>query len=109
MRDHKNDIHVFNEYHAVDKAIKRVIQRLIPENFYKSLASRLIEFSKVTSLAILIHLITEYAELDDDTIQDINKNMKTSITKETLSEGFVEQIERNQKLWRYNILTPQNN
>ena len=56
-------------------AIKRVIQRLIPAKLYKSLSSRLIGFSKVTSLAILTHLITKYAELDDDTIQDIDKNM----------------------------------
>ena len=70
---------------------------LIPETFYKSLLNRLIGFSKVTSLAILTHLITEYAELDDDTIQDIDKNMKTPNNREILFEEFVEQIEWNQE------------
>jgi len=97
VRDHKNDIHVFNKYHAVDKAVKRVIQRLIPEKFYKSLISRLIGFSKVTSLAILTHLISEYSELDDDTIQDIDKNMKITINGETLFEELIEQIKWNQE------------
>ena len=77
----------------MDKAIKRVIQRLIPAKFYESIASRLIGFSKVTSITILTHLITEYAELDDDTIQDIDDNMKTPINGEILFEEFLEQIE----------------
>ena len=33
VRDHKNNVRVFNEYHAVEKACKKVIQKLIPENF----------------------------------------------------------------------------
>ena len=65
---------------------------------YKSLASRLIGFSKVTCLTILTHLITEYAELDDDTVQETDKNMKTPINCDTLHEEFVEQIERNQEV-----------
>ena len=81
----------------VDNAVKRVIQRLIPERFYKSLASRLIGFSKVTSLAIIAHLITKYTKLNDDTIQNIDKNMETSINGETLVEEFVEYIECNQE------------
>jgi len=97
VRDHKNDVRVFNKYNAVDGVCKQVIHKLIPEKFYKSLASRLISFSKITCLQILTHLITEYAELDDDAIQDINKNMKTPINRETLFEEFVEQIEWNQE------------
>ena len=65
--------------------------------FYKSLASRLIGFSKITGLEILTHLITEYAELDDEAIQLIDKNMKTPINGETLFEDFIEQIEWNQE------------
>ena len=34
-----------------------------PEKNYKSLLRRIIEFAKVTSLKILAHLITKYAEL----------------------------------------------
>ena len=66
--DHKNNVCVFNEYNAVDQACKQVTHKLIPEKLYKSLASRLIGFSKITCLQILTHLITEYAELNDDAI-----------------------------------------
>lgn len=95
--DHKNDLRVFNEYHALEKACKKVIQELIPENFYKLLTSHLINFTKVTCLTILTHLSTEYAKLDDDVIQKINKNTKKPITGETLFEECVEQIEWNQE------------
>ena len=97
VRAHKNRMKEFQEYNAMDRAIKRVISKLIPEKFYKSLASRLIGFSKITGLEILTHLITEYAELDDEAIQLIDKNMKTPINGETLFEDFIEQIEWNQE------------
>ena len=76
---------------------KKVIRQLIPEKFYKSLSSRIIGFTKVTSLEILAHLITEYAELKEEYVQDINRKMKESISGETLSEEFSEQIEWNQE------------
>ena len=61
-REHKNKNKEFREYNAMDRACKQVISKLIPEKFYKSLASRLIGFSKITCLEILTHLITEYAK-----------------------------------------------
>ena len=59
---------LFNEYHAVNCACKKVISKLIPENFYKSLSSRIIDFAKVTILDILTHLISEYEELEEEDI-----------------------------------------
>ena len=59
---------LFNEYHAVNCACQKVISKLIPENFYKSLSSRIIDFVKVTILDILTHLISEYAELEEEDI-----------------------------------------
>ena len=53
-------------------------------------------FTKVTSLKILTHLITEYTELEDEDVHDINRKMKEPISGETLFEDFVEQIEWNQ-------------
>ena len=60
-RAHKHQVCIFNEYHSVDRACKKVISKLILEKFYKSLSSRIIGFAKVTSLEILTHLITKYA------------------------------------------------
>ena len=60
---------------------------------YKSLSSCSIVFAKVTSLKILIHLITEYAELEEEDGQDINRKMKEPISGKTLFKDFVKQIE----------------
>ena len=68
LRTHKHRVRLFNNYYAVDRACNKVISYLIPEKFYKSLSSRIIGFSKVTNLEILTHLITEYAELEEEDI-----------------------------------------
>ena len=88
---------MFNGYHTVDRACKKVIRKFIPEKLYKYLSSRIIGFAKVTSLKILTHLITEYAELEEEDVQDIDRKMKEPISGETLFEEFVKKIEWNQE------------
>ena len=46
MRTHKHEVHVFNKYHTVDRACRKVISPLIPEKYYKSPSSRIIGFRK---------------------------------------------------------------
>ena len=58
--------------------------------------SGIIGFAKVTSLEILRNLISEYAELEEEDIQEIDQKMKEPISGETLFKDFVEQIEWNQ-------------
>ena len=70
---------------------------MILEKFYKSLSSHIIGFAKVTSLEILTHLITKYAELEEEDVQDMNRKMKDPITGETLFEEFVDKIQWNQE------------
>ena len=60
VRTHKHQVRLFNKYHAVDRACKKLISKLVPEKFYKSLLSRIIGFANITSLKILTHPITEY-------------------------------------------------
>ena len=50
VRTHKHEVRLFNEYHAVNRACKKVVSELIPQKFYKSLLSRIIGYAKVTSL-----------------------------------------------------------
>ena len=95
VREHKNKAKEFRKYNTMDRACKQVINKLVPKKFNKSLASRLIRFSKITCLDILTNLITEYAELDNDAIQLIDRNMEALITGETLFEDFIKQIEWN--------------
>ena len=61
VRPQKHVVRLFNEYHTVDRACKKVISKLIPQKLYKSLLSRIIGFAKVTSLKILTRLISECA------------------------------------------------
>ena len=97
VRTQKHEVRLFKEYHAVDRACKKVISKLIPEKFYKSLSSGITGFAKVTSLKILTHLITEYAELEEEYIQEIDRKIKEPISGGTLCEEFIEQIEGNQE------------
>ena len=83
VRTHKHDVRLFNEYHAIGRACNKVISKLIPKKFYKSLSSRIIGFVNVTSLEILTHLISEYAELEEEDIQEIDRKIKEPISGET--------------------------
>ena len=97
VRTHKHEVSLFNEYHAVDHVCKKVISKLIPQKFYKYLSRHIIGLSKVTSLKILTHLISEYAEHKKMDIKEINRKIKEPISGKTLFKNFVEQIEWNQE------------
>ena len=97
VRTHKHEVRLFNEYHTVDRACKKVISKLIPQKFYKSLSFRIICYAKFTSLEIVTHLISEYAKLEEEDIQEIDQKIKEPISGETLFEEFVEKIEWNQE------------
>ena len=86
VRTHKHEVRLFNEYHAVDCACKKVISELILEKFYKYLSSRIIGFAKVTSLEILTHLISEYAEPEEEDIQGIDRKIKEPISRKLCSK-----------------------
>ena len=70
---------------------------MIPKKVYRSLLRRIIGFTKVTSLKILTHLITEYAELEEEDVQDMDRKMKEPISGENLFEEFVKKIQWNQE------------
>ena len=76
VRMHKHQVCLFNKYCAVNLACKKVISKFIPEKLYKSLSSLIIGFADITSLEILTHIITEYAELEEEDVQDIDRKMK---------------------------------
>ena len=55
--------------------------------------SGIIGYTKVTSLEIMTHLISEYAEIEEEDIQEINRKIKEHISGENLFKEFVEQTE----------------
>ena len=92
VRTYKHEVRLFNEYHAVNRVCKKITSKLIPEKYYKYLSSHIIGFAKVTNLQFLTHLITEYAKIEGEDVQDIDQKMKEPITGETLFEDFVEKL-----------------
>ena len=56
-----------------------------------------IGFATVASLEVLTHLIAEYAELEEEHLQDIDQKMKEPMLGETLFEEPIKKIEWNQE------------
>ena len=94
---HKHEVSLFNKYHSVYRARNKVISQLIPEKYYKSLSNRITSFTKVTFLQILTHLITKYAELEDDDIQEIDRRNEGTDFRQEHFEEFIEKIRWNQE------------
>ena len=94
---YKHEVRLFDKYHAVNRACKKFISKLIPQKIYKSLSIPIIGYVKITSLEIMTHLISEYAELEEEDIQEIDRKIKEPISGETPFKEFVEQIEWNQE------------
>ena len=84
---------MFNKYHSVDKACKKVIFTLIPEAYFWSFKKKYTSYVNVKCLDILSHLWTTYIVLQEFEVQEKYVRMKTPILDETLFEEFVEQIE----------------
>ena len=81
---------VFNEYHSVKKACKKVLFTLILEACFRSFKNKYTRYANVKCLDILSHLWTTYGVLQDCEVQENDVRMKQPISAETLFEEFVE-------------------
>ena len=97
IRTHKHGVCLFKKYHGFDLVCKKFISKLIPEKYYKSLSSHIIGFAKDTILQILTHVISKYADFEDDDLQEIDRNMKELISGETIFEEFLEKHKWNRE------------
>ena len=55
-RQHTEDMQVFNEYHSVNRACKKVIFTLIPEAYFQSFENKYTGYANVKCLEIISHL-----------------------------------------------------
>ena len=92
-RHHTENMRVFNDYHSVDKACKKVIFTQIPEAYFRSFKNKYTGYANVKCLDILSHLWNMYGVLQDCEVQENDVRMKKPISAETLFEEFVVQIE----------------
>ena len=67
---------VFNEYHSVDRACKKVIFTLIPEAYLRSFKNKYTRYANVKCLEILSHLWIMYGVLQDYEVQENYVKMK---------------------------------
>ena len=84
---------MFNEYHSVDRACKKVLCTLIPEAYFRSFKNKYTGYVNVQCLEILSHLWSTYGVLQDYEVQENDVRIKKPILAETLFEEFAEQIE----------------
>ena len=84
---------MFNKYHSVNKACKKVLFTLISEAYFRSFKNKYTGYANVNCLDILTHLWNRYGVLQDFEEQENDLRMKQPITAETLFDDFVEQIE----------------
>ena len=84
---------MFNEYHSVDRACKKVLCTLIPEAYFRSFKNKYTGYANVQCLEILSHLWSTYGVLQDYEVQENDVKMKTAISAEILFKDFFEKIE----------------
>ena len=82
-RQHTEDTRVFNEYHSVDRACKKVLCTLIPEAYFRSFKNKYTGYANVQCLKILSHLWSTYGVLQDYEVQENDVKMKKAISAET--------------------------
>ena len=97
IQTHTEKLRVWQEYKAVDRAIKRVIKTILPKVYFWTLQNRHTRCETTSILYFLIHLHATYDMLKDEYIQAIDTEMKAPINGETHFEYLVTQIEYNQE------------
>ena len=80
-RQHIEDMRVFNKYHSVDRACKKVLFTLIPEVYFRSFKNKYTGYANVKCLKILFHLWITYGVLQDHEEQENDVRMKNHLVR----------------------------
>ena len=75
-RQHIEDTRVFNKYHSVGRACKKVLCTLIPEAYFRSFKNKYTGYADVQCLEILTHLWSTFGVLQDYEVQENDVKMK---------------------------------
>jgi hypothetical protein len=63
IRNHQEQIRVFQRYHDTDRALLRALLEATPSTYIEALADPDVGFANVTTLDVLTHLLTTYGAL----------------------------------------------
>ena len=96
-REHAQNLGVWKTYTNTNKVCKQKLLSLVPEVYYRTLKKKYTAYAGVTCLTFLTHLHREYGRLTSQDIDNIDKRMKSQISRNTEFEAFVQQFEDGQE------------
>ena len=97
VRNHVEDLRVWQEYNDVDRVIKQVIKTIVTKVYFQTLCNRPTGYDTVGSLDNLTHLQATYGIPEDEYIQAIDMALETPINVEKNFREFFSHIKDNQE------------
>ena len=86
-REHTENLCAWKTYTDTNKACKQRLLGLVPEVYYRTLNKKYTAYAGVTCLTLITHLYSKYRRLTSQDIDDIDKGMKSPISRETEFEA----------------------
>ena len=84
---------LYKEYDATDKALKSLLLSAVDETYVRSLRDRFIGYANVTTLQMLTHLYTAYANISEGNLEGNDSRMKTDWDPNQPFEIWIDQID----------------
>ena len=81
------------QYDATDKALKQLLLSAVDDMFVRTLRHRHVGYANVTTLQLLTHLYSVYANINPVDLQENDRRMKTPYDPNLPIEALFDQIE----------------
>jgi hypothetical protein len=92
-REHKENLRIWQEYLATDKALKQQVLGAVQEMYYKTLRHRITGYTSVTTRQLLNHLYVTYGNITPADLANNDAKMKTPFDPSQPIEVLFDQIE----------------
>jgi hypothetical protein len=101
VRNHQEEVKVFNRYFDTDRALVRLIIAATPDTYIKALLDPMFGYANVTTLSLLTHLKTTYGEMTAADREANLARMNAPWSPPSPIENLFDQLEEGQ---RYAVL-----
>jgi hypothetical protein len=91
--EHKENLRIWREYLATDKALNQQVLGAVQEMYYNTLRDRITGYASVTTRQLLDHLCATYGNITPANLADIDAKMKTPFDPSQPIEVLFDQIE----------------
>lgn len=92
-RAHKENLRIWREYIATDKALKQQLLAAIQEMYYKTLRHRITDYATISTKQILTHLYATYGNITPADLADNDARLKAPFDPSQPIEILFDQIE----------------